>query len=115
MGILEIFGLRKVKVDSNDPNFDLTPSREYAATWERRASPSPGAMCYAYETLALAQYAPAGPSVPVRNPLYPVSRGPQMYVPAQSVYVQGIPTLAGQYFSGPLYNPATNSYGIRGG
>ena len=114
MDILGFFGLRRIKVDPRNPRFDLNATREYGPTWERKRQPGPGAMQYAYETLALSPVPPSGPSVRVERPLVPIATSPQQYIFAQTLYVQGVPITAGQLFSAPLYVPQENSFGIRG-
>lgn len=112
--ILALFGFRRVKVDTQVPNFDLTPTREYADEWERKRLPSPGTGPYAYETMALSQYAPAGPTVPVRTTIRATPATQQTYIPVQSVNVDGMATTAAQFYLSPLFDPATGTVGIKG-
>ena len=67
------------------------------------AQPTPGAMAYAYESLALVPYPPSGPSVATRTPIRPTSK--PMYV-MQSVPLAGYGGIvAGQMITQPLFNP----------
>lgn len=70
--------------------------------WGERAMPSPGAMNYAYLTLALVPFAPSGPTGLPRSQIRAFA--PQLYN-AQAVIVAGIPTVSGQLVHQPLTNP----------
>jgi hypothetical protein len=79
--------------------------------WEKKKQLSPGAMAYAFETLALAEFTPIGPSVASRH-LFQTVQPPQLYVNNMVVNTTGLGGLyAGQYISQPLLDPSTNSYG----
>lgn len=85
----------------------------FGLVWERKRQPSPGAMQYAYESLALAPTTPIGAGVAVRRPLA-VDQGEQLYV-GQSVPVQGIPTVAGTVVTQPLFVPDSGVGILRSG
>lgn len=70
--------------------------------YERKRMPDPGAQNYAYESLALLQFAPSGPSVAACQQIEPTEG--QLYF-AQGWRVAGIPTIAGQIITQPLYDP----------
>jgi hypothetical protein len=90
--------VKKVEIPPN-PNEGL-----FHQVWERKRLPGPGAMNYAYETLALAPFPVAGPSVATRTPLR-VTQGQQAYV-RHTVGISGAGgTQAGQVMSAPLFDP----------
>lgn len=88
-----------VEIPYNDP-----PPGMYQGVWERKRMPSPGAQRYAWQSLALAQFSPIGPSVSNRDAILPLSDFQQSYV-AKAITLDGIPLTAGQIISQPLYDP----------
>lgn len=76
----------------------------FQQVWKRKRLPGPGSGNYAFETLGLAAFTPSGPSVATRTPINPLAGGDQLYV-MQAVGVDGIPTVAGQVISQPLFDP----------
>lgn len=100
MGFVNMFKRRKkVKREPAD-----APAGAFAHVWERKKQPSPGAQNYAFESLGLVQFTPSGPSVAVREPIVPLQRGPQPVV-GQSVITNGVPTVSGQLYGQPLFDP----------
>lgn len=94
---------RKVVEIPRDP-----PEGLYQGVWEKKRQPSPGAQAFAWETLSLAQFVPAGPSITVRQGIRPLAGTEQPYV-GQAVNLDGVPTTAGQMVGQPLYDP-NNGY-----
>lgn len=74
----------------------------YSAHYGQTAQPTPAAMSYAYESLALIPYPPSGPSIAVRDPIKATAK--PLYV-LQSIPMVGLPTVAGQLVGQPLFNP----------
>jgi len=89
----------KNKVDETGDRF----TNQFRLAWEKKNPPDPGTGVYAYETYGLPQFPVAGPSVVVRTPLK--SFAAPSYYNQQLVTLSGIPTVAGQIISSPLYNP----------
>lgn len=80
------------------------PPGSYQGVWEKKRQPSPGAQAFAWETLSLAQFTPAGPSITVRQGFRVLSGADQPYV-GQAVSLEGVPTTAGQVVGQPLFDP----------
>lgn len=79
--------------------------------WVKKRLPSPGALNYAYSTLALYELNPIGPAVASRK-LFRTVQPPQLYMNGQLVGTVGIGGLAaGQYISQPLLDPTSQTYG----
>lgn len=89
--------------DADANAFEDAPS--YRMQWERKPLPSPGAMNYAYESLALAPQSPISGAVEQRQ-FFRVCSGPQLYQ-FQTGTLNGIPLVAGQAIMQPLYDPST--------
>lgn len=78
--------------------------------WMRKRLPGPGAMNYAFESMALAESTPIGPGVAQRQFWATVS--PPLFVNNISAPNAGYGGVAtGQYISQPLYDPYNNTYG----
>ena len=91
----------RVSVDGGTPTrwFDRL-SGTWRAVFEAKPLPSPGAMNYAYESLGLAMFAPAGRGVFAPGTPNPLPHAPLYQQGTASV--QGIPVVAGQIFRQPL-------------
>lgn len=74
----------------------------FKMAWERKPLPGPGAMNYAYESLALPPQSAISGAVAQRNFLAVVK--PNIYK-FQDVLLNGIPMVAGQTILQPLYDP----------
>jgi hypothetical protein len=94
---------KKTALDPGNAGFNELPGT-YKAVWQRKPMPDPGAQNYAWESLAMAQFAPSGPSVATRKPI--ISTMGQMYV-GKAVVLNGIPTMAGGIVGQPLMDPNT--------
>lgn len=90
---------RKNKVPETADRF----TDQFRLAWEKKNLPDPGTGVYAYETFGLPQFPVAGPSIRIREPLK-TYQAPSYYG-TQLVPLSGIPTVAGQIISSPLYNP----------
>ena len=78
--------------------------------WENKQQPTPGALSYAYETLALPEFGVVNAGIISSFLFSPVSS--PLYQPYKSVAPTGYGGLvAGTIMSQPLYDPATNTYG----
>ena len=98
--MLRLFKRAKKKVEiPRDP-----PPGMYQGVWEKKRQPSPGAQAYAWESVGLAQFTPIGPSVHVRQGINVLPGAQQPYV-GQGVWLDGVPTTAGQVFGQQLYDP----------
>ncbi len=107
MGFLARF---KAKVN---PTADVDNNRfmdkwGYKQVWERKELPSPGAMNYAYETLALKPDSPISGAVAQRKTFSLF--GPQVYK-YQDAWLAGVPLVSGQIFGQPLYDPQSGYVG----
>lgn len=103
MGILD-----RLKSAFN-PKTDVDNNRFYDQwgvkyVWERKELPSPGAMNYAFETLALAPESEISGAVAQRQQLSLITSG-QLYK-YQDVVLQGVPLVSGQILGQALYDPA---------
>lgn len=79
-------------------------------TWVRKRLNGPGAMNYAFESLALSETTPIGPGVRQRQ--FWATVAPPLFVPDVTAPYAGLGGIvSGQTISQPLYNPYTNSYG----
>lgn len=74
--------------------------------WENKHGrlPEPGAEAWAYESLALFEQSPIGPSVIIQEPLQSTTAG---LFAGQAVPLQGIPLVAGTVQQAPLFDPDT--------
>jgi hypothetical protein len=75
----------------------------YKAVWVEKELPSPRAMNFAYESLALAPESPISGAVAQRQQLSHFSAG-QLYQ-FQTAWMDGIPTISGNIIGQPLYDP----------
>lgn len=92
---------------SNDPRRFVNSSDFYR--WERKNMLSPGANAYAFETLALAEFTPVGPSIVTRQPMRVTTANVYMY---QQLGIAGYGGLVpGNMIMQPLVDPYSNSYG----
>lgn len=109
MGLRGILGRKRKKEYSIPP--DANPMSDiYHLTWERQKLPSPSAMDYAFESLALAPVSPISGAIRVRDFIIkPVNRVPQPYLQQRGLLI-GIPTTQGQIFSQGLFNPNTGAF-----
>lgn len=79
--------------------------------WTKKRQPSPGAMGYAFETLALPELSPIDHAVCVRKGFSAFAGSPQVYFPAVNVPIAGLGGLVqGQMVMQPLYDPYSNTY-----
>jgi hypothetical protein len=99
---------------AGQPGLDAGDARIAAPIFEiqyqNTVQPSPGAMAYAFESLALTPYPVSGPTVATRRPINPTAQ--PMYV-LQSVPLVGLSfggTVAGQLVTQPLFNPYGGGY-----
>jgi hypothetical protein len=78
--------------------------------WVRKRLNGPGAMNYAFDSLALAESSPIGPAVRQRQFWATVS--PPLFVNALGRPTSGFGgVVQGQYISQPLFDPYNNTYG----
>lgn len=96
-----LFKRKKAVLIPRDP-----PPGGYQGVWEKKRQPSPGAMAFAWETLGLEQFTPIGPGVHVRQG-FQVTPGVPQPATGQAVWLDGIPTNAGQVYGQALYDPST--------
>lgn len=82
----------------------------YKMVWERKTLPGPGAMNYAYESLALPPQSPISGAVAQRMQLRPTAQ--QVYKYQDGIMI-GVPMVAGQVIMQPLYDPAVGYTGGR--
>lgn len=75
----------------------------FRVLYEAKPVPSPGAGNYAYESLGLAMFAPAGRGVSVTGNPRPLQ--PAQLYQQKTAAVQGIPVVAGQIIMQPLAVP----------
>lgn len=79
-------------------------------TWVRKQLPGPGAMNYAYDSLALAESTPIGPGVRQRQ--YWATISAPLFMPNITRPMSGYGGVAqGQYIGQPLYDPYNNQFG----
>lgn len=95
-----------------DPNRFGVPGA-FTYHWVNKEQPTPGALSYAFESLALPEFSPIGPGVHPKNlTLRNATQQPQSYIPNQAVPIAGYGgVLAGTVIMQPLYDPASNSFG----
>lgn len=74
----------------------------FQMVWEQKTLPGPGAMNYAYESLALAPQSPISGAVNNRQQLRPTAIPNYKF---QDGYMIGVPMVAGQMVMQPLYDP----------
>lgn len=78
--------------------------------WVRKRLSGPGAMNYAFDSLALAESTPIGPGVAQRQFWATIS--PPLFVAEMARPVSGYGgVIQGQVLSQPLFNPYNNSFG----
>ena len=78
--------------------------------WVRKRLNGPGAMNYAYDSLALAESTPIGAGVRQRH--FWASVQTPMFVPSMTVPINGVGGVVhGQTISQPLFDPYNNIYG----
>lgn len=94
------------QLDPGNLGFDERPGT-FRVGYERTPAPDPGTGYYAYTSLALMEFPPSGPSVTTRKPIIPTSS--PMYV-GFGVQTVGMPLVAGQIFSAPLFDPNLPGY-----
>lgn len=98
----KLLGKKKAKHYEQPPN---GPDWLYSLEWTKRKQPSPGAMQYSFDTLALPPVSPISGAIAVRAPIIkPVNTAPQPYVTKHGIVI-GIPTISGGIVGQPLYNP----------
>lgn len=79
--------------------------------WQKKRLPTPGTGNYAFETLALYETTPSGPSVGARK-FFKSLQPPQLYVRGQMLPTTGIGgVIPGQWILAPLADPYNNTYG----
>ena len=79
-------------------------------TWVRKQLNGPGAMNYAFDSLALAESGPIGPGISQRQFWATIS--PPLFVNNITAPMSGYGGLAtGQMIAQPLYDPYNNTYG----
>lgn len=97
------------RIDPGNAGFDERPGT-FKIGYERVPSPDPGTGYFTYQSLALMEYPPSGPSVTVRSPLRTLS--PQLVVgfgvPQAGIAAGGF--VAGQIYGAPLFDPTTPGY-----
>lgn len=83
--------------------------------WERKQLPQPGAMNYAFDTLALSETTAIGPGIRQRQ--YWATVSVPVFFANQTAPNAGFGGVAhGQYIGQPLFDPYNNTYGnIQGG
>jgi len=86
--------------DADKNRFQDQPG--YKMVWERKTLPGPGAMNYAYESLALPPQSPISGAVAQRQQLRPTAGQVYKY---QDGLMIGVPMVAGQVIMQPLYDP----------
>lgn len=91
----------------NGGNFDERNGTFHMA-WEDKSAlgPQPGAQAYAYESLALFEQTPIGPSVVYNGNM--IATAKPMFA-GQAVALQGIPLQSGALSSAPLFDPDTET------
>lgn len=97
-----MFGRGKPKPDKDNNNFQDAPG--FRMIWERKTLPGPGAMNFAYESLALAAESPIDGAVAQRQQLKVFA--PQIYQ-FQHVPIAGVPIVSGQVIMQALYDPVS--------
>lgn len=97
------FGMLKRSPSQPIGNPEFQSQTGLKMVWVRKELPSPGAMNYAYETLALAPQSEISGAVAQRQTLS-LFAGKQVYK-YQDAALQGIGTVSGQVISQPLYDP----------
>lgn len=96
------FFSRKPKVNT------LGATSVFHIEYIRGRLPTPGAMEYAYAAFALPQQSPIGAGIRLRDPIRPLAGN--SYYPAPFVPTNGIPTVSGQIFGQPLFDPNLPGY-----
>lgn len=87
-----------------ETRFSFGGAGEYHAVFERKPQPdAAGGLAYAWESLALAEFSPIGPSV-ARRGHWLITAAAGEWFPAQQIPVNGIPTTAGQLGGQPLFD-----------
>ncbi len=97
---------RKARLDPGNSGFNEDQGT-FRIVYERKPMPDPGAQNYAYESLGLVAFPPAGPSITIRQPRETVF--PQMYA-THAIPQNGIPLVAGQIFGQPLFDPQSGGF-----
>lgn len=78
--------------------------------WVKKRLAGPGAMSYAFETLALAESTPIGPGI--RQRVFWNTIEPPLFVPEMTRPTSGYGGVAqGQLIAQPLFDPYSNRYG----
>lgn len=91
-------------VDVKNTDFDFH--------WQQKKQPSPGAMAFAWETLALQPLSPIDHGVAIRKGFSPLAFSPQLYVKMPSVPTAGYGGLqTGQMIMQSLIDPYTQAVG----
>lgn len=104
----KFFGKKKAKHYEQPAN---APTGFYSLEWTKRKQPSPGAMQYSFDTLALPPVSPISGAIAVRAPIIkPVNTAPQPYVMKHGIVI-GIPTTSGGIVGQPLYDPTQGYVG----
>lgn len=104
-----LFKRKKKRVEiPRDP-----PAGLYQGVWEKKRQPSPGAQSFAWESLGLAPFTPIGPSIHVREGIRPMAGVMQPAV-GQAVWLDGVPTTAGQVYGQGLYDESSGGF-VRSG
>lgn len=98
MSFFDRFKKPSAPVANNDFNAEFG----LKMVWERKPLPSPGAMNYAYETLALAPQSEISGAVAQRQTLSLFGRQVYKY---QDAWLAGFGTVSGQIIGQPLYDP----------
>lgn len=97
-------------IEASDARFTVPG---FGLHYGNTTQPSPGAMAYAYEVLALPQFPPSGPTVATRRPINPTSKPMYVLQAVPAVSVSGFGgTVAGQLALAPLFNPYQGFSGI---
>lgn len=79
-------------------------------SWTRKKLPTPGALNYAFDTLALPELSPVGPGI--GSVFFFNKTSVPLYVAANQVVTNGLGGLqAGQFVAQPLIDTYNNSYG----
>lgn len=105
--VRQMFG--GAQIDPGNAGFDERPGT-FRVGYGRVPSPDPGTGYYTYQSLALMEYPPSGPSVTVRSPRNTLFQQMVSGFGVPTMPINGAGFIAGQIYGMPLFDPSLPGY-----